>query len=233
MQYKVIVTGAHSLVGEGVLMQCLENDAISEVLLISRWPNETKHKKVKELIIQDFLALDEYFEELTGYDACFYCLENPVASLDERIYAHFAIDITLSLASHLILLNPNIAFSFVSKRDADNSGLGKIMADIIIDKTEKLLSRLIFRKLYFFRVALVSPLKKQKRDGVFDKVFYLFYPLLRLIMPNKINSTKEIGLALINALITKYPERILRVEDIRALACQKHSLTNVSTSLVY
>ncbi len=33
---KVIVTGATGMVGEGVLLECLENPAIAEVLSVSR-----------------------------------------------------------------------------------------------------------------------------------------------------------------------------------------------------
>lgn len=233
MQYKVIITGANGLIGEGVLLQCLENAAIAEVLLVSRWPSDIKHQKVKELIIPDFLELEDYFEELTGYDACFYCAEIPAVSLDERIYAHFAIDITLSLATRLLLLNPNIVFFFVSKRDADTLELGKIMSEKIIGRTENALSKLIFRKLYFFRVGLVSPLKTQKKNGFFNKLIYAFYPFLKILMPNKINSTKEVGLAMINVLINKHPEKIVCEKDIRTLATYKQSLVNLRNQLIY
>lgn len=233
MQYKVIITGAHGFIGEGVLLQCLENAAIVEVLLISRWPSEMKHAKIKELIIPDFLELEEYFEELTGYDACFYCAEAPVASLDERIYAHFAIDITLSLASRLLLLNPNIVFSFVSKRDVDHTEIGKVMSDRVIGKIENALSKLIFRKLYFFRVGLVIPLKFQKNKGLFNKMLYGFYPFLKLVIPNKINSTKEIGSAMINVLVNKYPETVLKEKDIRILAADKQELSPIGNTLIY
>ena len=45
---KVILTGATGMVGEGVLMECLENPNISEVLSVSRKTSGKKHAKLKE-----------------------------------------------------------------------------------------------------------------------------------------------------------------------------------------
>jgi NAD dependent epimerase/dehydratase family enzyme len=36
---KIILTGATGMVGEGVLMECLENPNVSEILSISRKPS--------------------------------------------------------------------------------------------------------------------------------------------------------------------------------------------------
>lgn len=233
MQYKVIITGAHGLVGEGVLQECLENKAISEVLLVSRWPKKIWHPKLKELIIPDFLELDAYDLELTGYDACFYCTQCPAASLDERICSHFAIDMTLSLACRLLELNPNIVFSFLSSSNADTTELGKVMTDRIMGKAENALAKLIFKKLYFFRIGMVASLAKQKRIQLCDKFIYGIFPILKILMPNRINTTKEIGLAMINAFINKYPERIVNIKAIKSLCTYQQGVSNVSNPLVY
>ncbi|WP_435522562.1 hypothetical protein [Chryseobacterium indoltheticum] len=51
---KVIITGATGMVGEGVLLECLENASVSEVLIIGRRNYELTHPKLKELIVKDF-----------------------------------------------------------------------------------------------------------------------------------------------------------------------------------
>ena len=40
---KVILTGATGMVGEGVLLECLENPAVERVLSISRRPGGRSH----------------------------------------------------------------------------------------------------------------------------------------------------------------------------------------------
>lgn len=71
--YKVIITGATGMVGEGVLLHCLESPEIESVLVIGRRPFGRQHPKLKELILNDFNQLATVTEPLSGYDACFYC----------------------------------------------------------------------------------------------------------------------------------------------------------------
>ena len=52
---KVIVTGATGMVGEGVLIECLQNDLIEEVMVVGRKPYGVIHPKLKEIICEDFL----------------------------------------------------------------------------------------------------------------------------------------------------------------------------------
>ena len=51
---KVIITGATGMVGEGVLLVCLQNPAVQEVLIISRKNYDLQHPKLKELLVPDF-----------------------------------------------------------------------------------------------------------------------------------------------------------------------------------
>ena len=65
-QIKVILTGATGMVGEGVLLECLEHPAIEQVLLVSRKPLHAKHPKLRQCIVPDFLNLDEVSRQLSG-----------------------------------------------------------------------------------------------------------------------------------------------------------------------
>jgi len=69
---KVIITGATGLVGEGVMLVCLENPAVTEVLGISRKPFELKHEKLKELIVKDFSTIKNYSEQLKKLRCLFF-----------------------------------------------------------------------------------------------------------------------------------------------------------------
>lgn len=69
---KVIITGTTGMIGEGVLLECLANQHVTEVLSVSRKPIGIKRPKLKEYIVSDFLSLKENDESLKGYDACFF-----------------------------------------------------------------------------------------------------------------------------------------------------------------
>ncbi len=62
---KVIITGATGMVGEGVMLQCLEHPAIEQVLIVNRKPYGSSHPKLKECIVSDFMKLDEVTAQLT------------------------------------------------------------------------------------------------------------------------------------------------------------------------
>jgi len=51
---KVIITGTTGMIGEGVLLEILSSDKITEVLSVSRKPIGKTHPKLKEYIVPDF-----------------------------------------------------------------------------------------------------------------------------------------------------------------------------------
>ena len=48
-QIKVIITGTTGMVGEGVLLECLANQQVVEVLSVSRKPIGIKHPKLERI----------------------------------------------------------------------------------------------------------------------------------------------------------------------------------------
>ncbi len=46
-----VIIGATGMVGEGVMMECLEHPVIEQVLLMSRKPYGLAHPKLKECIV--------------------------------------------------------------------------------------------------------------------------------------------------------------------------------------
>ena len=52
------------MVGEGVLFECLLNEQVSDVLIINRRHYDLQHKKLKELIVPDFLMLDDFADQI-------------------------------------------------------------------------------------------------------------------------------------------------------------------------
>src|SRR5262249_40926977 len=70
---RIILTGVTGMVGEGVLLECLENDSVEKVLSVSRRPTDHAHPKLEQLLVPDFRKTSDVEAKLTGYDACFYC----------------------------------------------------------------------------------------------------------------------------------------------------------------
>lgn len=69
---KVMITGATGMVGEGVLFECLQNNKVSDVLMINRKPYNPVHPKLKELIVPDFLSCMKLQKTFAGTTPAFF-----------------------------------------------------------------------------------------------------------------------------------------------------------------
>jgi len=215
---RVIITGATGMVGEGVMLECVEHPAIAQVLLVSRKPYGAKHPKLKECIVPDFLDLDGVASQLTGYDACFYCAGVSSTGMSESEYSHITYDITIHFAQTLAGLNPEMIFDYVSGSLTDSSEKGRVMWARVKGKTENTLMKCGFRRVYNFRPGFMKPTPGQKNVISFYKIIGWSYPLLLALFPNQISTMREVGLAMINSVLKGYPKQVLEIRDINSLA---------------
>jgi putative NADH-flavin reductase len=108
---KVILFGATGMVGQGVLRECLIDADVREVLAIGRSPIGQTHPKLRELVRQDLLDLSPVEAELSGFDACFFCLGVSSAGMREEDYRRVTYDLTLAVGRTLARLNPDDSFT--------------------------------------------------------------------------------------------------------------------------
>lgn len=138
---KVIIFGASGMVGQGVLRECLQANDVESILSINR-SELPASPKLKQLIVKDLEKLDVPPAELTGYDACFFCLGVSAAGMSEEQYSRFTYDLTLNIAAQLVKLNSNMSFIYVSGAGTDSTEQGKIMWARVKGKTENALLKL-------------------------------------------------------------------------------------------
>ncbi|CAH0221470.1 NAD-dependent epimerase/dehydratase family protein [Chryseobacterium sp. Bi04] len=212
---KIILTGATGMVGEGVLMECLENPNVSEILSISRKPSGKQHSKLKEYLVSDFLSIDINDEKLKGYDACFFCAGISSVGMSEEDYTKITYDTTLHIAKAVLNQNPQMVFNYVSGAQTDSTESGKMMWARVKGKTENALKKMNFKDVYNFRPGFMKPIEGQLNVKWFFKPFIWFFPVF---LPSKSLSLHEVGRAMINAVQKGYPTSTLEIRDIKNLA---------------
>lgn len=224
MSIKVIITGSTGMVGKGVLMECLENPAVSSVLLINRNSIGIEHEKIKELIIEDFHNLSPFREALSGYDACYFCLGVSAFRMKEREYNEITYKITLHLAKLLSDINPELSFCYVSGVGTDSSEQGRSMWARVKGKTENTILKLGFKSAYLFRPGYIQPMKGiRSRTSMYNTMYTFikpFYPIFKWIIPNKVTNTVNIGKAMIYTTLKGADKTILYNKDINELAAK-------------
>ena len=71
---KVVLFGASGMVGQGVLRECLQDPGVERVLAIGRSAAGQRHDKLRDLVVKDFADFSSIEPDLSGHDACFFCL---------------------------------------------------------------------------------------------------------------------------------------------------------------
>jgi hypothetical protein len=215
---KVILTGSTGMVGEGVLLECLQHPDVESILVINRRPCGITHPKLKEIIHIDFSELLPIESRLSGYDACFFCAGVSSVGMKEPEYTRITYDLTMSFAQTLSKLNPDMTFCYVSGAGTDSSEKGRMMWARVKGKTENDLMKLQFRNVYAFRPAFMKPAKGQKNASSFYKYIMWLYPALHSLFPQYFGTLRDVGLAMINCIIYGSGKKVLETKDIAGLA---------------
>ena len=208
------------MVGEGVLHECLLSSDVESVLVINRSPCNLQHPKLKEIIHNDFFDFTGIEVQLTGYNACFFCLGVSSVGMKEEAYHKVTYDLTMALANVVAKVNPDMTFCYVSGGSTDSTEKGKMMWARVKGKTENDLIKLFSPKAYMFRPGYIQPTKGLKNTYKTYKVLAPLYPLWKLLLPKYVCTLKEIGMAMINTVNKGYDKQILEVPDIIKLAHQ-------------
>jgi uncharacterized protein YbjT (DUF2867 family) len=216
---KVLIFGATGMVGQGVLRECLLDESIQSVLSVGRSMTGQQHEKLRELKHDDFMNLANIESELTGYDACFFCLGVSSVGMSEESYRTITYDFTLSVAQTLAKLNPLMTFVYVTGTGTDSSEKGRSMWARVKGKTENDLLQLPFKAAYMFRPGVILPLHGVKSK---TKLYQFFYDLMGPIYPilkrfNSITTTEQVGRAMIKVAKSGYQKAYLENSDINSI----------------
>jgi uncharacterized protein YbjT (DUF2867 family) len=215
---KVIITGATGMVGEGVLLVCLGDPDVEKVLIVNRRPSGKTHPKLKEVIPEDFYDLSAAEEQLTGYDACFFCLGVSSVGMKMDAYRRVTYDLTMHFGETVSRLNKNMVFIYVSGAGTDGTEKGRVEWARIKGKTENDLRKLPFRRVYGYRPGFIKPLAGQKKAHAFYSYINWFFPLGKKLSPDHFNTMQELGLSMIRLAVNEYPEDTIYGRDISKIA---------------
>ena len=218
---KVILFGATGMVGQGVLRECLIATGVTSVLVVGRGPTGQQNAKLREIVHDNFTDFSRIESELTGYDACFFCLGVSSIGMDEARYRHMTYDITLAAATTLSRLNPGMVFTYVTGSGTDSTEQGRQMWARVKGKTENDLLKLPFKAAYMFRPAGIQPLHGVRSKTAWVNAIYVvtapLWSYLNRVAPKYVTTSEQIGRAMIKVARDGYPKPVLESEDINAI----------------
>jgi uncharacterized protein YbjT (DUF2867 family) len=214
---RVILTGATGMVGEGVLLACLEDARVDKVLAVARRASGHTHPRLEEVVVADFSKLDAVREQLKGYDACFYCAGISSAGMSEADYTRVTYDTPLAFAKVLAELNPAMTLCHVSGASTDGTEQGRVMWARVKGKAENALMKLPFKGVYNFRPGLMTPMPGQKHVKTLFKVLL---PVVTPLFRKMTLSLNQVEDAMVKVTLGGAKKQVLEVADIREVAGQ-------------
>ena len=220
MTISVILTGATGMVGEGVLLECLADPRVARVLVVNRKPLGRTHPKLTEIVHADFHDLAPIAHQLSGWDACLFCLAVSSIGMNEHDYRHATYDLTIGFARTLARANPEMTFCYVTGAGTDSTEHGQVMWARVKGATENELLRL-FRRAVMFRPGMMKATSGQRNLKGWYKAIAWIYPIGRALAPSKFCTLQEVGRAMINAATAGAPRHVLEVRDIVDLAAMR------------
>ena len=108
------------MVGQGVLRECLLDPEIDAVQTVGRTTTDVQHTKLRQIVRPDLFQYADIEPELTGFDACFFCLGVSSVGMPEAQYARLTYTLTMAAAETLSRLNPQMTFVYVSGAGTDS-----------------------------------------------------------------------------------------------------------------
>ncbi|MEN8927639.1 MAG: epimerase [Flavobacteriales bacterium] len=217
---KVIITGSTGMVGKGVLLECMDDSRIKEILLINRSSIEIKNPKVKEILHAEFSEFSSLKNKLGNYDACFHCMGVSSAGMNEKKYTELTYGISFALAKTLFDLNPKMVMNYVSGTGTDSSEKGKIMWARVKGKTENMILNMGFKDTYMFRPGAILPERGIKsKTKLYNALYVIMRPFFFLMKRMKsITTTTNMGKAMIHLLFSPQENKHLVGSEINAVA---------------
>jgi uncharacterized protein YbjT (DUF2867 family) len=218
---KVLVFGASGMVGQGVLRECLLDPDVTEVLVVGRSPLGRTDPKLRELVHRDLYDLSDVADQLTGYDAAFFCLGVSSAGMSEADYRRVTYDLTLAVARVLAERNPQMTFIYVSGEGTDSTGAGRTMWARVKGQTENALLELPFQA-YMFRPGFIRPMHGERPKSRAYVIAYVLlrplFPVAGRLLPNRSTTTERVGRAMLRVAKSGHSVRILPSTEINATA---------------
>lgn len=210
----VLITGSTGMVGEGVLLVCLENPAIEKITVVNRRSLGMTHPKLTEIIQPNFYDLSTIEDRLTGFDACYFCLGISSIGVDQTEYYKTTYTLTMHFGKTLSRLNPGMVFCYVAGAGTDETEKSKMSWSRVKGKTENDLEKLPFKALYRYRFGFVKPVPGQKHAKSFYKYINWVLPIGKFFFPDSYNKLEEVGLSMIYVTLYGNDLKILAGKEI-------------------
>jgi len=213
----ILIAGASGMVGSHLLEICVQSKEIETIFILSRKPSINLHKKVKEIIVNDFLNYDKIIPIIKGIDLVFFCVGVYTGAVDRDTFRTITIDYPVELAKAVYTHSPASKFILLSGAGADRTERSKVMFAKDKGIAENKLFEIYGNHFHSARPAYIYPVIKRKEPNFSYAFFRLMYPII-ILLGKKISITSlELAKAMFVIGMNKQEQTVFENDELRGI----------------
>ena len=213
----VIITGATGMVGSLVLRECLDNNEVQTVTIIVRRSTGITHKKLLEVVHEDFTDYSDISGSFKNKDIAYYCIGIYTGQVSRDEFQKITVDFTKAFANMLKQQSPGATFCFLSGMGADRTERSRMMFAKDKGIAENFLLGKKFSQAYIFRPAYIYPVTPRKEPNFGYKLYRALYPVMKVLFPNGVIESTALAKAMFMAGIEGAEKTTLENKDIKRI----------------
>jgi len=213
----ILIAGASGMVGSHLLEICKESEDADTIYILSRKPSNLQHKKLKEIIVNDFLNYDKIIPIIKDIDVVFFCVGVYTGALDRNTFRTITIDYPVELAKAVYTHSPASKFILLSGAGADRTEKSKVMFAKDKGIAENKLFEIYGNHFHSARPAYIYPVIKRKEPNFSYAFFRLMYPII-ILLGKKISITSlELAKAMFVIGMNKQEQTVFENDELRGI----------------
>jgi len=224
---RLVIVGATGMVGGYALRYALDHPGVGVVTAIGRKPTGLTHRKLNEVLHQDFADCSALASALSGQDAAVFCLGVYTGAVPDAELRRITVDYTVEFARVLRASSPNATFAFLSGSGADPTGRSRLPFARYKGEAENALTAAGFARVYMFRPAYIYPVQPRREPNFSYRLLRAIYPAFRVLFPNKVIPADDLARTMVDVAVRGTGEGrhlVLENRDIRHLALNARPL---------
>ena len=211
----LLITGPTGMIGGSILDMALEHQDIGKVTLLTRRELPISQAKLNQIVHQDFLDYSAIQDQLTGHDACAFCLGVYSGAVPKDVFRTITVDYTERFADAFLAANPDGRFCLLSGQGADRSEKSRMMFARDKGAAENYLFNLGFKEMYTFRPGYIYPVAPRDEPNLSYRVLRSLYPTLSRLYADVGVDSNQLAATMLDVCIKGAPLDTWENKNIR------------------
>jgi nucleoside-diphosphate-sugar epimerase len=213
----ILIAGASGMVGAHLLDICVQSKEIETIFILSRKPSTDHHKKLKEIIVNDFLNYDKIIPMIKNIDVVFFCVGVYTGAVDRDTFRTITIDYPVELAKAVYTYSPASKFILLSGAGADRTEKSKVMFAKDKGIAENQLFEIYGNQFHSLRPGYIYPVIKRKEPNLSYTFFRLLYPIIKLLGKKFSITSLELAKAMFVIGMNKQEQTVFENDELRGM----------------